>query len=111
MDYRRGNLFATPDPPTQGERFEPLGDIRGARIEQIVSSESPDPSTYDQAHDEWVVLLVGTAEIEVAGERLTLSPGDYLTLPAHTAHRVVSTSHGARWLAVHGDPVALQGAL
>jgi cupin 2 domain-containing protein len=102
MVYPRGNLFANPEAPNAGERFEPLGEVRGARIEQIVSSQTPDPVQYDQPHDEWVVLLSGAAELEVAGERLALGPGDYVSLPAHTPHRVISTSPGARWLAVHG---------
>lgn len=102
MVYPRGNLFANPELPREGERFELLGELRGARIEQIVSSAQPQPTEYDQAHDEWVVLLSGDAELEVAGRRLHLCSGDYLLLPAHTPHRVLATSPGARWLAVHG---------
>lgn len=103
MVYPRGNLFANAEPPIEGERFEFLGDLGGVRIEQIVSSARPELVEYDQAHDEWVVLLSGTAELEVAGQRLCMREGDYVLLPAHTRHRVLATSRGARWLAVHGS--------
>jgi cupin 2 domain-containing protein len=59
---------------------------------------------YDQTQDEWVVLLEGEAELEVAGRHVRLRAGDWLVLPAHTSHRVLATSAGARWLAVHVAP-------
>ncbi|MCA9535505.1 MAG: cupin domain-containing protein [Myxococcales bacterium] len=96
-----GNLFADADPPDTGERFSPLYSAPGVTIERIVSSLRPDDAEYDQAHDEWVVLLRGSAELEVEGARQVLAAGDYLHLPARTKHRVLATSHGALWLAVH----------
>lgn len=104
MPLPRGNLFAPADPPETGERFEILADLFGTRIERIVSSERPEPLTYDQEQAEWVVLLAGEATLEVQGEVLRLRAGDYLLLPPHTLHRVLSTSRGARWLAVHVQP-------
>jgi cupin 2 domain-containing protein len=95
------NLHAVGAPPTEGERFVELARIGGTTIETIVSSAEPDTQPYDQPHDEWVVLLEGTAELEVAGERTSLVAGDSLLLPAHTPHRLLATSAGARWLAVH----------
>ena len=96
-----GNLFADADPPDTGERFSPLYSAPGVTIERIVSSLRPEGGEYDQPHDEWVVLLRGDAELEVAGQTRTLRAGDYVLLPAHTKHRVLRTSHGALWLAVH----------
>jgi cupin 2 domain-containing protein len=104
MVQKRGNLFVHTDPPARGERFEILADVFGTTIERIVSSDEPDPVAYDQAQAEWVVLLSGQAALEVEGEVLELSAGDYLLLAAHTRHRVLSTSRGARWLAVHVRP-------
>lgn len=74
-----------------------------ARIERIVSNGHVSPADfwYDQDENEWVLLLVGEAEIEWAdGERIRLRQGDALNLPAHTRHRVTFTSRPAVWLAV-----------
>jgi len=101
MALGRGNLFADAEPPARGERFQTLAQIAGTTIERIVSSAQPEPGAYDQEQAEWVVLLDGEATLEVEGEVLSLSAGDYLVLPPHTRHRVLSTTQGAHWLAVH----------
>ena len=95
------NLFADAEPPNTGETFTELVLFGGTKIERIVSSVLPGSEAYDQAHDEWVVLLRGQARLEVAGELLELRAGDHLRLPARTRHRVLETSRGALWLAVH----------
>lgn len=98
---QRGNLYAG-EQPEQGELFKTLGKLRNVKIERILSSDRPDSTTlYDQAHDEWVVLLRGSATLEVASETVELVEGDYLVLSAHTPHRVLAASAGALWLAVH----------
>lgn len=96
----RGNLFDG-EAPASGEHFEVLAKLRGTTIERIVSSASPGLDLYDQAQDEWVVLLRGRAQLELRTETLELSAGDFILIPAHTPHRVLSTSAGALWLAVH----------
>lgn len=102
MDSRfvRGRLFEA-EVPASGERFDVLARFGAAEVERIVSSADPDGGWYEQAHDEWVVLLRGNARLEVEGEIIDLSAGDYLSLPAKTRHRVIGTSSGAVWLAVH----------
>jgi cupin 2 domain-containing protein len=76
----------------------------GMRIERIVSTgqSTPADKPYDQDHDEWVLLLAGSARlwIEGQGER-DLRPG--LLIPAHRLHRVMWTVMGRRtiWLAIH----------
>jgi cupin 2 domain-containing protein len=52
------------------------------------------------------MLVEGRAVLEVAGRRVSLSPGDYLVIPAHTPHRVLETHPEPRclWLAVHLYP-------
>jgi len=106
MAIARGNLFSDDAAPPAGERFDQLAALAGARVERIVSSARPDGELYDQDHDEWVVLLRGEAELDVAGQRVHLQSGDWLMLPARTRHRVLSTSSGALWLAVHSSGTA-----
>jgi cupin 2 domain-containing protein len=100
---QRGNLFSG-QAPLEGEHIRPLATLRHVKIEQILSSTQPSGALYDQAQDEWVVLLRGRATLEVAGEPVELVAGDYLVLPAHLPHRVLSTSAGTLWLAVHVHP-------
>lgn len=98
---RLGNLLAAATAKPGTERFEVLYASEGARVERIVSSGSQPPASFDQDHDEWVMLVRGEAVVEVGGVEVDLQAGDHLTLPAHTPHTVVSTSQGAVWLAVH----------
>jgi uncharacterized cupin superfamily protein len=99
----RGNLFDGPAPPLGQERFETLATVGGARIERIRSGGALESMRYLQEHDEWVVLVAGSASIEVDGERAALGPGDWLLLPAHTPHALLETSRDAVWLAIHAE--------
>ncbi len=101
---RTGNLFADAAPPCEGERFETLLSHRNLVVERIVSSAAITPCVYVQPQDEWVVLVQGEAELEVAGESVSLKPGDHLFLPAGVPHSVTRVSEGAIWLAVHLHP-------
>ncbi len=98
-----GNFLASLPAPLEGEVFEDILRCRNVRIERIVSSDRPDPTPYDQDHDEWVCLLQGDAELWIAGATVSLKTGDYCFIPAHTPHRLVRTSSRPRcvWLAVH----------
>lgn len=100
----RGSLFDGATPPEAGERFETLGELGSVEIERIVSSSLPEPLEYDLPRDEWVLLLRGTARLEIDDETVELAAGDYVLLPAHTRHRVAATSDGALWLALHDRP-------
>lgn len=52
-------------------------------------------------HHEWVLLLEGKATLACAdGERVYLTRGDALNLPAHPRHRITFASCPAIWLAV-----------
>ncbi len=97
----KGNIYSNATPPETGELFETLCACGTVLIERIVSSDILPDTEYDQDHDEWVVLLEGSALLSVGGETVRLARGDYLFLPAHTVHRVLETSKGAVWLAVH----------
>lgn len=93
-------------PAREGEEFRELATISGVRIERIVSNgdTTPEGEWYDQAWDEWVVVLEGDAEITFAapGEIVTLSRGDFLLIPAGRRHRVTRTAKPTVWLAIHG---------
>jgi len=102
MDVK--NLFAKPEHAKSGEEFLTLFENTNAKIERIVSHSHSSPAGfwYDQAEDEWVVVLSGTATLEfAAGERVELRAGDYLTIARHVKHRVAHTSADTVWLAVH----------
>ena len=78
----------------------------GVRIEQIVSTSQSTPADkpYNQDHDEWVLLLSGSAGLWIDGEgEHELRPGDHVLIPAHRLHRVTWTMKGRPtvWLAVH----------
>jgi cupin 2 domain-containing protein len=70
------------------------------KIESIQSWLRTPGEFYDQDQDEWVILLEGEAQLEIENLPLNLKSGDYCFLPRHCAHRVLSTSKNALWLAV-----------
>lgn len=85
------------------ETFEVLHASETFTIERIASNHLVDGIWYDQDHDEWVMLVRGTASIEFKdGSVSKISAGEYLLLKRHVVHRVKETSEDALWLAVHG---------
>ena len=104
---RPANLFDGIPETLPEELFTPLHQAKGLRIERIVSHGhlSPPGFWYDQDESEWVVVLQGSATIQFEGESepVKLQTGAYLNIPAHTRHRVVSTSPTEKtvWLAIH----------
>ncbi|MDO8908268.1 MAG: cupin domain-containing protein [Pseudohongiella sp.] len=77
----------------------------GVRIESIVSRghASPEDFWYDQDQHEWVMVVEGEAVLAVEGQPdVHLRAGEYLNIPAHVRHRVVSTAkdQATVWLAV-----------
>jgi len=107
MDENQGNLFAGVPAGAAEEVFTALLERPGLKIERIVSNgqSSPPGFWYDSAQEEWVLLLEGSAAVQIDGEAAPrlLQPGAWLHLPAHCRHRVAWTD-AARptvWLAVH----------
>ncbi|MCH9651037.1 MAG: cupin domain-containing protein [Deltaproteobacteria bacterium] len=101
------NLFENIPAAGPEELFEDLLQGQAFRIERIVSQghSTPEGSWYDQDQPEWVLLVKGEASLHIEGQesRIHLQPGDYLNLPAHCRHRVVSTARDqiTVWLAIH----------
>ena len=94
------NIFDYITPKT-GETFSTLLEHKNIKINHIVSSSDVEPVEYVQGEDEWVVLIEGEATLLVKDEEKVLKKGDTLFIPAKTPHKVLKTSHGTVWLAVH----------
>ena len=78
-----------------------IAELPSVTIEQILSGPLSEPVSFEQAHDEWVVVLEGAARLIVDGTEVDLGAGDWLLLPAGCPHTVVETRPGTSWLAVH----------
>ncbi len=74
------------------------------RAEQILSGVLRSPVEDLLDHEEWVVVLEGSAELEIEGELEVLRRGDWIKLDPGVRHRVLSTTRGTSWLAFHLGP-------
>ena len=100
------NIFENLSARSEDEEFTDLFSRKGVRIERIVSNgqSTPMDAPYDQGHDEWVLLLRGSASLWVDGDgERDLRPGDHVLIPAHRLHRVTRTAENEPtvWLAIH----------
>ena len=108
MTIRAGNLFADVSAASREEEaFSEIFARPGLKIERIISQgqSSPQGFWYDQAWNEWVIVLKGSATLRFEDEPVTraLSAGDYVLIPARKRHRVDWTDpqQPTVWLAVH----------
>jgi cupin 2 domain-containing protein len=108
MTIRAGNLFADVPAASAGEEaFSEIFARPGLKIERIISQgqTSPPKFWYDQACNEWVIVLKGSATLQFADEPATraLGEGDYIFIPARKRHRVEWTDPQQLtiWLAVY----------
>lgn len=100
------NIFECIPQMLPSEVCEPLVEGGAVKIERIISRghTSPEAGWYDQAQDEWVIVLRGEGVIAFPDKApVTLREGDYLTIKAHEKHRVEWTDPtcDTLWLAVH----------
>lgn len=98
------NLFALAGSPGGSEVFEALLERPGVLLERIVSDghTTPDGEEYNQAWEEWILVLQGEAELTYPDQPpIRLKAGDSLLIPAHQRHRVTYTSSPCIWLALH----------
>ena len=103
MNYSKKNIFSFDENDFESEEiFETLAQGGGAKIERICSKEYENGRWYDQPEDEFVMLLKGEAKLEFGDGSLEMESGDYLTISAHSRHRVARASDGCVWLAVFG---------
>ena len=99
-----GNLFDPAQTELIAEDFLPLLQSETTCIERIVShgTASPPGFWFDQPDDEWVMVVSGKAELAFEdGKQLLMQAGDWVTIPAHSRHRIESTTADTVWLAVH----------
>ena len=104
----KANFFATEKLVSKREEiFEILLSRPGCTIERILSNGkvTPDDKWFEQKDEEWVLLLEGFATIlfEEGMEEISLSKGDFITIPPMKRHKVISVSKtpNALWLAIH----------
>lgn len=100
VQWSRGRLSDPAGAPRAGEVTGHVARVGGVVVEEIRSGTLAAPADYCAEVDEWVVVLVGTATLVVGGETLDLGAGDWVLLPAGTAHTLVRTEPGTHWLAV-----------
>lgn len=111
MHKKNGNIFdELPQENLAEEIIEPLLQTKRFKLERIISTgqQTPKDEWYDQAQDEWVILLKGNASLLFDdGEELTLQTGDYVFISAHRKHQVswTSTTEPCVWLALHINDV------
>lgn len=99
------NIYSDIPDNLPSEVFEDLLTTKSLRIERILSHghSSPEEGWYDQAENEWVIVLKGQGVIEFEdGVIETLSEGDFINIEAGVKHKVVSTHPGevTVWLAI-----------
>jgi cupin 2 domain-containing protein len=101
------NIFNDIPESLQEELFQTLLRNDHVHIERIVSNgqATAKGQWYDQAWDEWVLMLQGKAVLHYEKDDvyITLQAGDYQLIPAHTKHSVEWTlpDENTVWLAIH----------
>lgn len=100
------NIYQGIPQDLSSEVFENLIESDNVTIERIISMGQSSPQTgwYQQAKNEWVIILEGEAEIVFeTGSPKRLVAGDYLNIEAHRKHKVSQTAKDRKtiWLAIH----------
>jgi cupin 2 domain-containing protein len=97
------NLFKPDKTIEKTESLATLLASENVTIERILSPPFTTTEVSKQPHDEWVCVLQGSAKLEMDQREITLYRGDNLLIPAHTPHRVLTTSQQPHciWLAIH----------
>jgi len=89
------NLFDDLPARANDEIFTQVLLRENVHIERIVSTGQSTPANkpHRQSHDEWVLLLAGSAGLRIEGEgERNLRPGDHVLIAAHRAHWVTWTA-------------------
>ncbi|MDX1810130.1 MAG: cupin domain-containing protein [Sulfurospirillaceae bacterium] len=95
------NFFDIAQVPNTGEIFETIYANNDISIERIISSDKQEDKIYKQDHDEWVMLMDGSAVLEIDDIELELKKGDFLLIEKGKVHKVLKTEKGTIWFCVH----------
>ena len=105
-NFETKNVFKNIPDDLVDEFFETITETKNIRIERIVSRghASPDDFWYDQAENEYVLLLQGSAVLRFKDKKnsVVMHPGDYVIIPKYVKHCVEWTDpdKDTVWLAV-----------
>lgn len=102
------NIFdSLPSLNSKNEEFTTLFESKNIKIERIVSTgqSSPEEFWYEQAKDEWVMILDGEATLSFEDDDIIMTKGDFVHIPPYKKHRVKSTIKDSHtiWLAIFFD--------
>jgi cupin 2 domain-containing protein len=103
---KSGNIYSKIPTTKDREIFQALLRNKKLKIERIVSrgQVTEKGKWLKEAHAEWVMVLKGAAKLRFQkdGCLIKLKAGDYILIPANTAHRVEWTAlRKTIWLAIH----------
>ena len=85
------------------EIFNNLLSHKNVKINKIISPPNFVSEQFIQDEDEWVILLQGSAILEINQKITKLVKDSYILIPAKTPHKILSTEPNIKtiWLAVH----------
>ena len=85
------------------EIFNNLLSHKNVKINKIISPPNFVSEQFIQEEDEWVILLQGSAILEINQKITKLVKDSYIFIPAKTPHKILSTEPNIKtiWLAVH----------
>ena len=97
------NIFQLEPKSSSEEIFKELYSNKNIQIEKILSygQTTPVDTPYIQDHDEWVLILDGSAKLKLDDKKYSLGKGESLLIPANTKHWVTYTYNPTIWLAIH----------
>ena len=85
------------------EIFNNLLSHKNVKINKIISPPNFVSEQFIQDEDEWVILLQGSAILEINQKITKLVKDSYIFIPAKSPHTILSTEPNIKtiWLAVH----------
>ena len=85
------------------ENFEILIERGNIKIKRITSPKNFKSEIFIQEEDEWVMVIQGSAELDIAGRKVKISEGEHIFIPRKTYHQILKTSDEIEtvWLAVY----------
>ncbi|WP_256868867.1 cupin domain-containing protein [Francisella sp. Scap27] len=97
------NIFDISPENSDEEVFKELYVSKNVTIEKILSYGQTTPSNepYIQDHDEWVLIVEGSAKLKLDDKEYSLTKGESLFVPKNVKHWVTYTENPTIWLAVH----------